>query len=160
MQITLIGKDGESIQMDVGEIHYVLAGGIVRTAQKTYAVTEASAKEAQKALCCANLDGYPTGTIVGVWNDGVKLHKQDDGMFLDKHHEVSLTAEEVVLNYGVALFASKPSAFDLHAEEIEKAQALGFDSVEAMREHSEWLIKHGGPAFLSWVAKITSQARP
>lgn len=39
----------------------------------------------------------------------------------------------------------------------EKAEALGFESVEAMREHAAWLERHGSPEYKRWAASITGQ---
>ena len=43
-------------------------------------------------------------------------------------------------------------------EALEKAKALGFETVEAMREHGEWLKKHGTQEYRNWVASILEQS--
>lgn len=39
----------------------------------------------------------------------------------------------------------------------EKATALGFESVEAMREHGAWLGRYGTPEYKAWAASIAGQ---
>ena len=39
-------------------------------------------------------------------------------------------------------------------EQFNQAQALGFDSTEAMREHQEWLKRNGTPEYKQWLASV------
>ena len=41
-------------------------------------------------------------------------------------------------------------------EVLEKARALGFETVGQMREHQTWLEKHGTPEYHAWAASIRS----
>jgi len=43
------------------------------------------------------------------------------------------------------------------SSDAEKAAALGFDSVEEMHEHEEWLTKHGTPEYMEWAAEVLSK---
>lgn len=81
-KITLTGTDGKTFQIAPGEIRYVLTGGIVRGPRKLHAVTSDSAKLAQEAICCWNLEDYPVGTNVTTWGQQVGLRKQPNGLFV------------------------------------------------------------------------------
>lgn len=39
-------------------------------------------------------------------------------------------------------------------EAEEMASILGFESVQAMQDHQDWIIKNGSPEFLEWIAQV------
>lgn len=46
---------------------------------------------------------------------------------------------------------------DYCSGDAERAASIGFDSVGKMREHEEWLVKHGTPEYLEWAVEVISR---
>ena len=53
---------------------------------------------------------------------------------------------------------AQQQAVDSYAADLEKAEALGFDSVKAMWDHQSWLEKHGTPEYLAWLVQLRQSA--
>ena len=53
--------------------------------------------------------------------------------------------------YLVRWLAEKPE----RAELLEKAQALGFNTIKEMEDHNEWLLLNGSDEFRNWYREVT-----
>ncbi|KVV40977.1 hypothetical protein WT27_13750 [Burkholderia territorii] len=80
----------------------------------------------------------------------------------DLHADSTLTQLIPIARDAISVARRKhPDESDsaLRAAELEKALALGFDSVDAMRAHQAWLEKHGTKEYRAWLASIQRRVK-
>lgn len=80
----------------------------------------------------------------------------------DLHADATMTQLIPIARDAIAIARRKHldgADSELSTVVLEKALALGFDSVDAMRAHQVWLEKHGTAEYRSWLASIQLQGK-
>lgn len=83
-------------------------------------------------------------------------HPMDEGFFAPTEDESwALAAEEAVRRHEASTAVmNQVLAHPATATEAEEANALGFESVEAMRKHERFLDEHGTPEYKEWKGSV------